>query len=75
MTQGRHSLATSVHIDRWLEKIDPGAIQFNPCYLAMKTFLIPEFGGEPFCQGVDKPKPGIMPGLLITGTGITEACD
>jgi hypothetical protein len=69
---GIQRLPTAIHQSRWLQQPKVLIGDTDPTHLAEHLRIGTKHTTKTSRQLVHKPKPGIMPGFVVAGTGITQ---
>jgi len=75
LRQGPHRLAAAVHEAHRLLQATLVAFNQAACDFAMESLLGAELLLTTLRQFINKPKPGVMPGWFVFGTGVSQSDD
>jgi hypothetical protein len=73
--QSTHRLTTAIHEGGWFLQTAVITVQGATPDLGMETRLGSQRAMTGTREFVDEPEPGIVPGLVVFGTGITQSND
>ena len=75
LAQGAYTLATAVHEHLGFLQAAIHRAQLTTRNFTLKSCLATKALPASSCQLIHKPKPGVMPGWFVLGTGVTQPDD